>query len=147
MRVRVCVRVRLRLRLRLRLRARVRIRIRVRIYVCVSPGSASEWRRRRGVSDDGGSCAVRGRPELSDAIVLEDVGAPKMKSSHLACFTCFALLALLARVTCFALSRCCPGCPAVLPAVVPLLPVIRDRGDGVGSCCWNSQCMHASSRL
>ena len=39
------------------------------------------------------------------------------------------------------LSRCCPGCLAVVPAVVPLLLVIRDRGDGVGSCCWNSQCM------
>ena len=39
----------------------------------ISPGSASEWRRRRGASEGGGGCVARGRPELSDALVLEDV--------------------------------------------------------------------------
>ena len=28
----------------------------------ISPGSASEWRRRRGASEGGGGCAARGRP-------------------------------------------------------------------------------------
>ena len=134
------------------------------------PCSPSDFRQALPANDADGEAPSKVVGLRGERLLWETPGRQEGKKKSRCSPDCSAVVVLLSRccpgcpaVVRFVplLSRCCPAVVplrcccccylAVLPlwsrwsiccsAVVPLLLVIRDRSHGVGSCCWNSQCM------